>query len=158
LRRWIGSSDRRANSTPIAASPRRLDAVRVAGAGRSAGRSRGETFPACKSLKSLKMESEPADGSVCDTAALRALRLRTFSRPGHSNIRATGRSTKTVRGMSSTPLIELAVELDRYLWVRAGAAPRRPNRHRRRGSRLPRTRLGGTRRAGAGETFLPAKA
>ena len=31
---------------------------RIAGAGRSAGRSRGETFPACKSLKSLKMELE----------------------------------------------------------------------------------------------------
>ena len=42
-----------------------LDAVRVAGVGRSAGRSRGETFPACKSLKSLKMELESADGSVC---------------------------------------------------------------------------------------------
>ena len=33
-------------------------ASRVAGVGRSAARSRGETFPACKPLKSLEMELE----------------------------------------------------------------------------------------------------
>jgi hypothetical protein len=42
----------------VAPAPRR--AARVIGAGRSGGRSRGETFPACKSLKSLKMELESA--------------------------------------------------------------------------------------------------
>ena len=79
-------------------------------------------------------------GSVCDPAAPRAWRLHTFSRPGHSDIRATGRPTKTVRGMSSTPLIELTVEFDRYFGFARARLP--ADRTGIGESRLPRARLG----------------
>ena len=91
-------------------------------------------------------------GSVCDPAAPRAWRLHTFSRPGHSDIRATGRPKKTFRGMSSTPLIELTVEFDRYFGL-----ARLPPTEQESASRACPAQGSGNAARSSGKIILPAK-